>query len=316
MIKCPSNALSKVDRIKAIYDEFDKWINSKELQALICITGGEMPIFSSFQEKFEWLFDYSRRWDFRAKQGNGGERWEINDTDVYERKADEIKDIAIRMGLEGGIEVTTNPDYILALGGARMSNYTRCELAKRIYDEKRGVAKYIIALAGLRKLNEVEMPFVEKYAPGSSTEFEAISRALEVIFELDKTNVIDNIHEDLNDNLSWIKRKYINNEKTEFYSLAAPSTDGSRRANSFDTFEFFLSNFDVKKEEYILAVTSSIYVPFQTIKFLQLAIERNINIEFTGGAAGAFNKASNYCQEIKAAFDAMNSFMTLYPLEP
>ena len=71
-------------------------------------------------------------------------------------------------------------------------------------------------------------------------------------------------------------------------ALVASSKDGNRRANSFDTFELFLSNFDIRKEEHILAVTSSIYVPFQTIKFLWLAIEKCLNIEFTGGAAGIF----------------------------
>lgn len=46
-------------------------------------------------------------------------------------------------------------------------------------------AKAIIALSGLRVLNEIELPYTEQYAYGANTEFEAISTAMEAIFSRD-----------------------------------------------------------------------------------------------------------------------------------
>lgn len=314
MIKCPRNTMSKDERIKSIYSEFEKWISSPEMYELIEITGGKKSDFVSFYDKFNWMYDYSRCWDFRARMSNGGERWKIEDRDVYEERAIEIINIARRMGLEDEMVVENQPHYILPLGGARMSNYTRCELTKRIKEQWGNGIKAIVALSGLRELNEVEIPFIGTYAPGAKNEFEAISTALESLFNLEKENCMEERYDSENLNQSWIKREYKTNDEIRFVSLAAPSSDASRRANSFDTFEFFLESFDINENDNILAVTSSIYVPFQTIKFMSLAIENNLNIEFTGGAAGAFNKSSNYCQEIKATFDAMKQFMDMYPI--
>lgn len=315
MINCPSNKLNKKQRIEIIYDEFNKWISDGSMIDLIKLTGGTIPAFNSFTEKFQWMYDYSRKWDFRKLQGAGGERWLVKDQDIYKTNFKEIQFIAKKMGLEGEPQINKKPNYLLILGGARMSNYTRCELAKKIYEKYSDNIKSIIALSGLRKLDDIEMDYIKKYAPESRTEFDAISCALESIFGINHNlkNDITNNHSNLN--LAWVKRKYVEHiNNISFYSLAAPSSDGNRRANSFDTFEFFLDNFNVENNENILAITSSIYVPFQTVKFLQLALERNLNVEFTGGAAGHFNNASNYCQEIKATFDAMKNFMDLYPL--
>ena len=199
------------------------------------------------------------------------------------------------------------------MGGARLSNLARPEKARAVIDEKEIKGKTVIALSGTRPINEVERPFLEDYAPDAATEFDAISSGMEKAFSLKDTQFREEYHKDENINLEWALRTYEEKyAENTLISLAAPSSDPIRRANSRDTFEFFLEKFHVSKGDRVLLVTSCIYVPFQLLRFMDLAIEKGFYVDCVGmlnddKKGTAFSHISNYCQETKAAINAIKT---------
>jgi hypothetical protein len=173
--------------------------------------------------------------------------------------------------------------------------------------------KTIVALSGTRPINEVERPFLAEYAPDAITEYEAISLGLEKVFSLEGSKFSEEHNKNENINLEWALKEYDEKYKgNRIISLAAPSTDPARRANSQDTFMFFLEKFNIKKGDRLLLVTSCIYVPFQLLRFMDLAIEKEFYVDCIGvknddKRGTAFSQTTNYCQETKAAINAIKA---------
>lgn len=76
-----------------------------------------------------------------------------------------------------------------------------------------------------------------------------------------------------------------------------------------DTFEFFLKQYEMGVGTKILLVTTSIYVPFQLMKFTDLAMEGGFYVDCIGNRSykhspQVLNTAS-YLQELKAAINAI-----------
>lgn len=104
-------------------------------------------------------------------------------------------------------------------------------------------------------------------------------------------------------------------QEINIVALAAPSTEPSRRANSRDTFEYFLDYYHIKKGDNLLLVTSQIYVPYQWLKFIDLALEGAFHVECVGYSMcekEAFAKPSNFLQEIKGTVNAIAILMKKY----
>ena len=193
-----------------------------------------------------------------------------------------------------------------------MSNYARPLKAREIIDklELQGVS--VIALSGTRPINEVERPFLAEYAPNAVTEYDAISSGMERVFSLRSDQYNEEEHRDSNINLSWAKRTYVDRYRDNtIISLAAPSSDPGRRANSRDTFEFYLDRFKIHQGAKLLLVTSCIYVPFQLLRFMDLAIEKGFYVDCVGinnnKKGFAFSNIANYCQETKASINAIKA---------
>ena len=77
-----------------------------------------------------------------------------------------------------------------------------------------------------------------------------------------------------------------------------------------------MKKFDVKKEDRILLVTSSIYVPFQLLLFMDLAIEYGFEVDCIGSdmvvQGNKLSKSSNYLQEIKSTIDVIYKLSNKY----
>lgn len=226
-----------------------------------------------------------------------------------------IMDCMTFLGFRNVVEPSRQPDYVLALGGARMANLDRCETAKEV------CAKYpesdipVIALTGMRPINEIERPSLACYAPGAQTEYEAMCGGMSKAFNLSKASYEEDIHEDENINLAWAERHYNDNSR-RIHVLSAPSSDPGRRANSMDTFEFFMKCYKLEPGVRVLLVTSCIYVPFQLMKFTKLALEKGIYVECIGnkhqlGSPSVLNAAS-YLQELKATINAIYALSERY----
>ena len=156
-----------------------------------------------------------------------------------------------------------------------------------------------------------EIQYLSKYAPEAKTEFDAISRGLEIAFDLEDNFVEEkSIH--TNENLSWAVRKYNN----RVFSIAAPSSIPTKRANTIDTFEFFMKKFDIKEGDRILLLTASIFVPYQLFRFIPIAIEHGLEVDCLGigdmSDGVEFLKTSNYLQEIRATVNAIVNLKDRY----
>ncbi len=307
LISCPESEISKAERISGLLDSCFEWLYSEPLRKLVKLFDGEElanQIGHNRETDLDSLHRFAERWDFRK----GKERWAVDDGQFVARNQEYIMEQATILGLKDVIDPHIEPDYILPLGGARLSNYVRPKMAKKIIDEKGYVGRTIVALSGTRPLNEIEMPFVEEYAPDALTEFDAINGGLEKAFGLNEFSE-ERIDND-NINLCSAVRKYKDQYKgSDIYSLAAPSSDPEhRRANSYDTFEFFLDHFNIADGKKLLLVTSCIYVPFQYLKFMGLAINGGFDVDCIGSDvvdSGSLSKPSNYLQEIKGTIDAI-----------
>ena len=66
----------------------------------------------------------------------------------------------------------------------------------------------------------------------------------------------------------------------------------------------------------MLLVTSCIYVPFQFLKFMSIALDKDLYIDCVGVSSSQpgvqFSKTSNYLQETKATIDAMKMLADKY----
>ena len=70
----------------------------------------------------------------------------------------------------------------------------------------------------------------------------------------------------------------------------------------------FLDHFNIADGKKLLLVTSCIYVPFQYLKFMGLAINGGFDVDCIGSDvvdSGSLSKPSNYLQEIKGTIDAI-----------
>ena len=313
-ITCPDSSLPKDERIKYLFENISEWIYSDCLRELISLYGGE-DLASSFGSDpgrdIADLQEFSAIWDFRK----GTERWAVRDEKFALDNKVLIMEKAAGLGLTDIHEPSAEPDYILPLGGARLANYVRPKMAREVIDEYGYTGKTIAALSGTRPLNEIERPYTDDYAPYAETEFDAMCAGLEKAFGLSKFNEEKRMHDNIN--LNSAVRKYSGRYMdSEVYSLAAPSSDPeNRRANSYDTFKYLLKHFDIQAGDRLLMVTSCIYVPFQTLKFMDLAIEGGFEVDCIGSDSvdtGNVSKVSNFLQEIKGTIDAIYTLSRQY----
>ena len=126
---------------------------------------------------------------------------------------------------------------------------------------------------------------------------------MKTVFDL--RNGVDESSIDMNEpNSSWCIRHFDGAS-----IVAAPSSAPSkRRANTADTFEFFIDKFHVPEGSVIHFTTSSIYINYQLASLMPIAIKYNLELLFSGsGELGTDcnSVTSNYLQEIKGSIDAI-----------
>ena len=316
-ITCPSSDFSKNERVNELKQSIENWIYSDALCELTSIFNFEFSPSLSIVDDINKLNFFAEIWDYRRKQADGGERWTLKEDSFFEKKRERLLCIFEQLGLTSIEDPIINPDYILPLGGARMTNYDRPKLSKKIIDEYSLKNLCIVALTGQRQIDEIEIPFINEYATGAKTEYDAICMGMQEIFSLSCNEQKETVHHDENINLCWSLREYSNRYKNnKIFVLAAPSSDIKRRANSLDTFKFFLNRFSIEDGKNLLLVTSCIYVPFQLLKFIPLAIENSLNVDCVGvntiRQGNLYSNLTNYCQEVKSTINAIKKISDLY----
>ena len=304
-IKCPGAELPKEERVKGLFNSCFDWIYSEPLKGLVELFEGEeiSRVLGSDREKdIDLLHEFVKRWDYR----NGQERWAVENDRIVTENLSFVMEQVRSLGLTEAGMPRKEPDYIIPMGGARQTNHTRCMMTKKIIDEYGYAGGRIVALSGMRPVNEIERPFIDEYAPGAKTEFEAISMALEKVFGVHRFTE-KAVHKK-NINLCSVVRTYEEHYRDyEVFSLAAPSTDPARRANSYDTFHFLLKHFKVGPGDRLLLVTNSIYVLFQYLRFMKPALNGGFEVDCVGTdiAVNSVLKPTNYLMELKSIVDGI-----------
>ena len=331
-IICPDSHFSRSERIALTIREFDKWVSDEHFVELVSRFGGTLNLQLSAVDKIKWLKEsFTDIWDYRKKQKNAktreGEaaRWLLQNNEQVAKHQDFIYETARRLGLIGtNTTLFEKPDYYLPLGGARMSNLRRCELAAQHVSHLNHPVT-VVALSGMRPIAESERKnCMDTYAPDAVTEYDAMIESMKQAFSplvLCKTE-----HREAdNPNLTYYIKEFSCTayRDSRFFTVAAPSTVPERRANSADCFTFFFDNFNIPKHSRLVNCTGQIYCTYQQVRALFLAIDHEVEFD-TIGFPFHLNEANadahshtlaepvNYLQEIKATIDAMYDFVLCY----
>ena len=301
------------------------WLYSTELEHIVQAFHGSFPHMSSTAEQAKWLLSFSDRWDYRsiqkqARDINTGEkaRWQISSAKITEDQKASVAEGIYPLGLIGvQIPVETEFDYVIALGGARFSCLYRPRYAQELIASQKIKTKSAVLLSGMRPVSESERAATDTYAPGAATEYDLINAGAEQSFELSR-NYKEEIYHNENPNKSWAVRCYDSpNGKIPVFSVSGPSSEPEkRRANSADTYKFFLEKFNVQSGQKLLLITSQIYVPYQQIEAVRtLAEPYNLYIETVGfptewsGQLQGMMEPANYLQEIRSTIQAINRYL-------
>lgn len=302
----------------------ERWIDSPELAKIVASFGGEMPKDLSVREKIAWLLTFSQCWDYRKNQNTldskTGEnaRWRVSSENITEEQKRAVEEGIFSLGLIG----VHNPkckffDYILVLGGARFSCLYRSRYARELL--KHGVnAREVVLLSGMRQIAESEREATDIYAPCAKTEYDLINAGGEEAFCLSKEFIEERYYNE-NPNLNWAIRTYLRAGEIPITSFSGPSLDPeNRRANSSDTYKFFLEKKRVSSKSRLLLITSQIYVPYQQIEAVRiLGIPHSLYIETVGFPTSWGQKlqgmrgTANYLQEIRSTIQAMARIMNI-----
>lgn len=298
------------------------WVRVPELEILVEQFGGKIPLNLEVEEKIRWLVDFSETWDFRKMQNNAydsktGEkaRWLVDNAALSELQISATLNAAKRLGMiDCTLPTQTAYDYILVLGGARMSCLFRMRYARELCEHYGIAGRGIIGLTGMRPIADSERSATDTYAPDAGTEFDLMCAAVENVFKTARLDAIKQTAEG-NFNSSWAITQY--KCGIPITVLAAPSSEPvKRRANTADTFTFLEEKMDIHKGKRLLLVTSQIYVPYQQLEAVRmLGFEYGHSVETVGfprewsANMQGLQTAANYLQEIRSALLAMNKLL-------
>lgn len=253
----PDPALDKITRIRALAAQFDAFMDSDAMRALLDLLDTDI---SGISDK------YNAR---RKKDGGIRETQEIAPLFSLEDKRRELYPLFAELGFFD-INTPQSSEYsrILILGASLNSTYlkTKCSAG--------WITPRVVSTDGLscfRPINPVERT-ASVFRTDSDTEFGAASDSFVSVFGLERNKWQDRFLGDRNLNrISCIRTYPEQKNGCAFRIFAAPSTQPSeRRADTGDTILFYLENAGIQPGESLLAITSNRYCNRQ---FLQLAYQ-------------------------------------------
>lgn len=314
-------ASKELGDVQEYKEQLCNWFMSNEIKELVDVFQGNFPKNKPEQEILSWLVKFSDVWDYRKKQRSSldvttGERarWLISNAGLSEEQKMCIDKASRELGLLGVEEPSLEQyDYVIALGGARMSCMYRTKYAWQIAKQYSEGVKDVVLLGAMRPVAESEREATDTYALGAVTEFDLMEAAIHHCEKgMEKTG--DLLENNENSNLSWRMNYYREHDSNmSVISMAAPSTDPVRRANSADTYKFLKEKIIEGKENSVLLVTSQIYVPYQHIEAVRtLGLPYGVTVDTIGfpvewnvNAMGGMMQYENYLQEIRSALQAI-----------
>lgn len=316
---------SVVDTRRKIDEAIRQWLTSKELMDIVEAFGGGYPNTSDNKKLAGWLLEFSENWDYRKKQKEAtdaktGEaaRWLVKNDSISEEQGKAVFRGIDKLGLRNVSKpYLESYDYIVALGGARMSCLFRPRYVGQLISQMKSAPESAVMLSGMRPVADTERTATDTYAPGEMTEYDLINAGVEKTFNLEK-EYEERKYCHPNANRSWAIRTYVAPQYDfKIQSVSGPSSDPeTRRANSADTFAFFVKKEQINPHSKILLVTSQIYVPYQQLEAVRTwAIPNDVYVE-TVGFPTEWNvnqqgmmETANYLQEIRSTIQAVNRYL-------
>lgn len=326
-LKCPPTDAKRAEEIR---NQIAIWAGSPALARLVEAFGATIPAGANLEELVEWLLAFSEQWDFRRLQqearagdSSGGARWLLDDSAIAPAEQTVIEASARELGLIGiGSPSSERYDYALVLGGAKLSCLLRPRFAAQLVTSGHVRVGTVVLLGSARPIADSEREATDTYAPNAETEFDLINSGAELAFSLDDGFEEERHDDPANANSSWAVRRYrVEEQYPAVVSICAPSSEPQiRRANSADTYEFFLSRFGVGRGSSLLLVTSQIYVPYQHLEALRnMALPHDLLVETVGfpadwgGPLQGMVGPTNYLQEIRSTIQSAHRFLSAFP---
>jgi hypothetical protein len=300
------------------------------LAELVHIFGASIPQTKSLRERLAWLDEFSTCWDFRrmareraqaeaspSQDAGGAARWELLDSGLDPSQESLVVELASTLGLvENHPPNHSEVDFLLILGGARLSNLLRPRYASELIAAGLAKPSHIVLLGGSRAVMDGERDATDSYAPGASTEFDLLTTAAAVEFGFDPEVREEQIHRDAqNANASWqiwdVPAAATAIGATVI-AVEAPSPEpDARRANTADSYAFFADRFRLQPGARCLLVTSQIYVAYQHLEGVRsLALPFELELETVGFPADweaelqGMQGPVNYLQETRSTIQA------------
>lgn len=309
------------DRSSLLRDQIRSWVRSAALERLVSASGATLPAQADLECLVAWLVEFSERWDFRrlqleatARDTGEGARWLLDDSHWTADQRVLILECAASLGLIGADRPAARSyDYVLVLGGAKLSCLLRPRLAADVILRVGVRTGEVVLLGSSRPVAESEREATDTYAPGAATEFDLLRTGAELAFGLTAGIDHERYDDPANPNRSWRMWHYqVDSGSPPVTALSAPSSEpDTRRANSSDTYKFFLTKYGVPPGSSLLLVTSEIYVPYQQLEAIRtIALPHQLLVETIGfpaawgGALQGMAGPSNYLQEIRSTIQS------------
>lgn len=311
------------DRKQRVRDQLASFVASPALAELVELYGGEPPASESLSTQLRWLVEFSGVWDFRGRaraaavdQGKtqdvaGAARWEIAHTGLSPDADRRVVELARELGLvESCLPYYREVEWLLILGGARLSNLLRPQYAAQLLEQNLHTS-CIVLLGGSRHVMDTERDATNSYAPGAVTEFDLLTMAAATTFGFDREARREKAGGAPNTNASWRIWEFpaeATDVKVPVVAIEAPSVDpANRRATTADSYAFFARQLQLVEAAVCLLVTSQIYVPYQHLEAVRsLALPFKLELETVGfpqtwqAALQGMQGPVNFLQEIRS----------------
>lgn len=289
----------------------DAWTSSEAMRALVRAFGSELPR-SHLHARLKWLDEFSSVWDYRS---GGTERDQQDRAVLTGEQADVALHAAAALGLmDDTASMSGDFDHVVVLGGLVRGCFNRMRAASSLLREGQLRTASVFALTGFRPLSGSDGAAVRN--PPSEVEiarsmgfeaihdeFEAMDAAVRHYFDRGSPDVRDGVDSD-DRRAAWRLHSYLPvGPQPMIRTLAAPSTDPSRRANTADGLSFLAGVVEpLSAESSVLLVTTAIYAPYQGAVALRVLSHGHGASVTTLGVAAA--GASDVHARFDQAFDA------------
>ena len=264
------------------------------------------------EELVDYLDEFAAsNWDFRK----GSERNLAGNVEFTKRQSAIVLSAAQALGLKTSRPPTLlHYDHILVLGGLVRACIVRPKYVAKLLEEGVGT-DHVTALGGFRPLGGDELRLAAEHGVEGKNEFEAMAHGiLQAFGDVGGFEAIGSTSG--NGSTDWREWRS-GRAEPRIHVMAAPSSEPLvRRANTVDTYRFWVRRMEVRARSNVLVVTNPIYVPYQGAGAAQvLGIEFDLRVETIGVDESSADLGQDtqqfgtqqYLQELRSAIFGMRN---------